>query len=154
MADLPIRKSMDSRRPAEEKFPVWAPDGHMEMHTRQNINDLVRHGTLVDNVLTPWSLQDPNLAQSRREAIAAAVARDAAAGVPPGQQGKQGVSASASAPPSPTPPAAPKLAELRAKLTDLGGVPDPTWGTKRLESEIQLFQARVSKPDQMQTPAA
>lgn len=50
MAALP-RSNIEGGRPELPKFPVWSPDGDMEMHIRQNINDLVRHNG--------WSLADP-----------------------------------------------------------------------------------------------
>lgn len=128
---------IDMARTAEKKFPVYAPDGHLEMHTRQNVNDLVRHGTMVNGVMTPWSLTDPAAAFARMSAAAAA------RGLPTAQAQAAAAAAVNDRAPSP------RLDALRAELTSLGGAPDPTHGIARLQKEIDARLA--ASPGQIPT---
>lgn len=158
---MPIRPVMNSARPVAAQYPVFHPDGHMEMHPREVINDLVRHGTWCDTgekgpdgkpvmVKLPWSLADPSATNARalaRAQVAAAAASRAANGPPPGVIASQL---------NPLDPAKgnetalgvlPVLDALRKQLADDFGIAaDPTWGKAKLQAVIDAKKAGLPVP--------
>lgn len=154
IATMPVRPVMNSARPQAVKYPVWHPDGSMEMHPREVINDLVRHGTWCDTgeknpdgsavkVKLPWTLNDPsaaNLRERQRAQVAAAAAR------------RPGVTASHLNPLAPAREGEealdvmPQLDALRKQLSDLGVAPDPSWGKARLQAAIDAKKAGLPLP--------
>lgn len=132
MAALP-RPSIDNAktaRPPEKLFAVWDPAGNMHMVPRQNMNDLVRHGSYVDGVLTPWSQVDPAVTMaklSRHQVVA-------------GDDKSILVAANTDR------PATPHLDALRKELAELGGVADPTWGIKHLQTVIEAKKQGLVAP--------
>lgn len=145
-------------RPTASKYPVYHPDGHMEMHPREIINDLIRHGTWCETgsvlpdgkperVQLPWTLTDPTMANKRIAARAAVLAnaQSKAAAAP-----QPGVRASALNPLAPQQDEAlavlPRLDALRKAVSDAGVAPDPTWGVARLEAVLSAAQAGAPLP--------
>jgi hypothetical protein len=129
----------------------------MFMRTREQINDLVRHGSWVptgntlpdgkpEMVKLPWTLSDPTMANARL-AQRAQVLANAAKTLP-----QPGVTASHINPLGPPregeEPLAilPRLDALRKQLTDLGGIPDPGWGLKRLQQVVDATKAGLPVP--------
>lgn len=154
----PIRPMLNAGRPQSTTYPVWSPQGEMFMRTREQINDLVRHGTLVPTgnthadgkpelVKLPWTLSDPTLANAkvlqRAQVLAAAAATRAA---------QPGVAASHINPLAPPRDGEeplqvlPRLDALRKQLSDLGVAPDPTWGVVRMESIVAAKKAGLPVP--------
>lgn len=105
--------------PVQPKFQVWGPNG-VEMHTREVINDLCRHGTLVGGKRFYWSASDPAKSPALK-LIAQNIEEDL-----------------------PERPASPKLDALRQELSDLGGEVNPCWGLKSLQREVDALKAQRS----------
>lgn len=162
-------------RPTEQMFAVYHPiDGHMELHTRSNCNDLIRLGTVgPDGEKLRWLTTPPNMkaivpvqhVQIPKlvpvEATAAPVAH-----LPPSVQA-QLAPAPAPAPVGPPPvvassdefdgpadrAATPRLDALRQELRSLGGQPDAKWGIDSLQREIATQRAAVSTGARPAVPA-
>lgn len=124
----------NSRRAAAPTFPVWSPSGEMQMHTRENINDLVRH--------LGWFQKDPiylveqaNRMKAHAESVLAAAGKVApGTGTAPQATAQQNEAAT------------PRLTVLRKELSDAGGIPDPTWGVAKLEQALVAAKAGVPLP--------
>lgn len=133
--NIPVPQIQNNARAPEEKFPVWSPEGEKHMHTRQNINDLVRH--------LGWYQRDPiylveqaRKMQAHAENILAAAARAASGAAAPAALGAA----------APVDHITPRLTMLRKELSDAGGIPDPTWGAVKLEQAIAAKKAGVPMP--------
>jgi hypothetical protein len=151
VARSPAVSGAGGPRVAVPKFPVWSPDGHMEMHTREVINDLVRHGTWCDTgekdedgkairVQLTWTLTDPALSafkRAQRDAVLRNGQAKAESGVSPQSQADQAPADSTTMP---------KLTALRKEFEHLGGAPDPTWGISRLTAAIAAKKAGQPLP--------
>jgi hypothetical protein len=136
---MPVnREPTKAKRPEPPKFPVWAPDGHMEMHPREVINDLVRHGTIVEDpntgarVRMPWTTRDPKNGSGPSPAELRRISASTASDAPPSRVNDR----------VPTP----RLDALRKELSELGVAPDPTWGIRQLEQAIAAKKAGQAVP--------
>lgn len=155
---MPMRPVVAAERPKATKYAVWSPTGEMFMHTREVINDLVRHGTFVptgavgadgkpEMVKLPWTLTDPTMANAkiaqRAQVLQAALAAKpaqpgvAASHINPLAPARDGEEALA---------VLPRLDALRKQVSDLGVAPDPTWGVARMEAIVNAKKAGLPLP--------
>lgn len=128
----PVAKNA-ARRSNEPHYPVWGPDGRMEMHPRHVVNDLVRFGTVEGKWYAsdpvelakqlPAHLLNPQMKQAHQ--AAATAAEDAPDGQPV--------------------TATPRLTALRTEIATLGGTYHPSWGTRSLEAHLAAVKAELAK---------
>jgi hypothetical protein len=119
----PEQPPADGQRKKEALVPVWAPDGHMEMHTTFNARDLINH--------SKWTAFDPAKVKKKKAD-------------PSDPDGGTLIEAEAAdlveAPKAPS-----KLDELRDFLATIAPEMeiDKRWGLTRLKKEIEARGAEV-----------
>lgn len=129
----PHRRPGAARRASDPLYPVWGPDGRLEMHPRHVVNDLVRFGTVEGT----WYSSDP--AEMARALPAHLVNQDAV------RQRTAAAAAQASMEDSATPVVNPRLNALRTEITELGGQFQPTWGIRSLERHLAAIKSELAE---------
>lgn len=123
---LPLSpEEMEHPRPIPRTVRIWAPDGHSEVHTRENAADLCRRpgpGQAPWSYSKPRAPEDPEPVERADDATIRARVRALTT--------------------KPAEPAGPtELQLLRDEATALGIVVEPTWGKKKLREEIASAKA-------------
>lgn len=124
-------EEMEHPRPIPRTVRIWAPDGHSEVHTRENAADLCRRPGPGQ---APWTYKPP--AKEDEE--------PAADGETPAGAQRQAVDAEPVT--EPVPPS--ELNTLRDQARALGIAVESTWGKKRLRDEIDKASGVVTAQDE------
>lgn len=153
---------MNGARPQAELFPVWDPHGKMHQKTREQITDLVRHGTVVETgdmvideatgkevpekVKLPWTTTDPTAHNKKvlDRAKALAFGQQKAQAAPAAQAG---IHSKAQTPHVMEEMSTiPKLQALRKELEGLNVPVDPGWGQAELQKRIAAAKKGLPQP--------